>query len=853
MKNLSLKARLLLGFGACIALGLAMAVIGLSSLSRVNGHLVAVNGKWMPSVIQLAEMMQGLDDVRRAELDYLVAADPQVAAAARGRLDEAVSAVNAGRAAYDALVGSDEERRILDAATKAIDAYLTDSRAVLDMAAGGRRAEALAQSASSGIEQFERANARMLELKRFNHEGAKGEAAVSAEDYSVTRTVVIVAAVLLLIIGTTVAFLIRGAVVRVLVALDDSLAQLARGLFPPPVDVRTGDEMQRIAERTQQLAQTLRDFSNAQQDIHREHSAGRSSYRIDAARFQGAFGEMAGSVNTIAEAHIRVSQRMADVVASYARGDLSVEMDRLPGEQAAITAAVDGVRDRLAGVRDEISRLAAAAARGEFSARGDESRFEFAFRDIVASMNALMSNAEGGLSAVGRVLKALSEGNIHVRMEGRFEGDFAALQTAANQTVDQLAAIVGEISRLSAAAARGDFSARGDDRRFDNAFREIVASLNELTATAGSGLDAVAVVLKALADGDLTARMDGQYQGAFAELQEAANGTVAKLTDIVGRIRVASDAVGTAASEIATGNQDLSARTEEQAASLEETASSMEEMTATVKQNAENARQANQLAASASEAARRGSAVVGEVVSTMGAIATASRRMDEIIGVIDGIAFQTNILALNAAVEAARAGEQGRGFAVVASEVRALAQRSAAAAKEIKGLIHDSSAKVSEGGELVARAGSNMDEILGAVRRVTDIMGEISAASSEQSSGIEQVSNTVVQMDQTTQQNAAQVEEAAAAARALEEQANSLVQLVALFRMADAASMPARTPVKAPPVPLPVATAPTEAVARSQRTLRSVAAKPRAKASVAPDPTVGAVAAAGGEGNWSSF
>ena len=255
------------------------------------------------------------------------------------------------------------------------------------------------------------------------------------------------------------------------------------------------------------------------------------------------------------------------------------------------------------------------------------------------------------------------------------------------------------------------------------------------------------------------------------------------LARIVGEVRNGTDAIASASSQIATGNMDLSSRTEEQASSLEETASSMEELTSTVQQNADNARQANGLASTASQVAERGGMVVSQVVDTMASINASSKKIVDIIGVIDGIAFQTNILALNAAVEAARAGEQGRGFAVVASEVRTLAQRSAAAAKEIKLLIDDSVAKVDAGAKLVDNAGATMDEIVTSVRRVTDIMGEISSASVEQTSGIEQINMAISQMDQVTQQNASLVEEAAAAAESLQDQAGKLAQLVSVFKL----------------------------------------------------------------------
>ena len=369
-------------------------------------------------------------------------------------------------------------------------------------------------------------------------------------------------------------------------------------------------------------------------------------------------------------------------------------------------------------------------------------------------------------------------------------------------------AVEQEVNALVAAAAAGDFSQRISMAGKEGFFRQLAEGINQVVETSEQGVSDVAEVLKALAEGDLTRQMDGDYQGLFAELRDNANATVARLQEIIGQIRESTDAINTAAREIASGNVDLSSRTESQASSLEETASSMDELTSTVKQNADNSRQANQLAKGASDIAVRGGQVVGQVVDTMGAIASSSKKIADIISVIDGIAFQTNILALNAAVEAARAGEQGRGFAVVAGEVRNLAQRSAAAAKEIKELISDSTDKVGNGYKLVETAGQTMQEIVDAVKRVTDIMGEITAASVEQSQGITQVNTAVAQMDEMTQQNAALVEQAAAAAESLQDQAGSLAQAVSVFRVAATAR------VAAMPHPAPARRMPAKTLAR---------------------------------------
>jgi methyl-accepting chemotaxis protein len=318
----------------------------------------------------------------------------------------------------------------------------------------------------------------------------------------------------------------------------------------------------------------------------------------------------------------------------------------------------------------------------------------------------------------------------------------------------------------------------------------------------GGEPDYAVAIAGRIASGDLTVTIDTKPNDQTS-LLAAMKAMRDSLVNIVGQVRAGTDTIATATNQIAAGNLDLSSRTEEQASSLEETASSMEELTSTVKQNADNARQANQLAVSASDVAIKGGAVVSQVVDTMGSINESARKIADIIGVIDGIAFQTNILALNAAVEAARAGEQGRGFAVVASEVRNLAQRSAAAAKEIKTLIDDSVGKVDAGTKLVGQAGLTMQEIVESVRRVTDVMGEITAASSEQTSGIDQINQAIAQMDEVTQQNAALVEEAAAAAASLQDQAGNLALVVGVFKLdAMQNSVPA---IAAPRYPAPKA------------------------------------------------
>ncbi|MCW6029857.1 HAMP domain-containing protein [Stenotrophomonas sp. SRS1] len=532
-------------------------------------------------------------------------------------------------------------------------------------------------------------------------------------------------------------------------------------------------------------------------------------------------------------------RRAMDVSRSIADGRFDTTVGNTSRDETGqLLASMDAMTQRLRAFSEAQQDMAHRHDLGELAYRIDASAFPGDFGRIAAGTNALVGSSIELTQKIIDVVRNYAVGDLAEDLEA-LPGEKARFTEAMAITKQNLAAINGQIHRLASAAAAGDFSQRGDAGAFDHEFKVMIERLNTMMQISDENLRQLSELLKAIASGDLTVRMEGEFQGVFARMRDDANTTVGQLTGIIGSIQVAAGSINTAAVEIASGNNDLSRRTEQQAANLEETAASMEELTSTVRQNAEHARQANQLAIGAGAVASEGGQVVQDVVVTMRGIEASSKKIADIITVIDGIAFQTNILALNAAVEAARAGEQGRGFAVVASEVRTLAQRSAGAAKEIKELIEDSVDKVAIGAGLVDKAGVTMTEIVTSVQKVTDIMAEISAASQEQSAGIEQVSQTVVQLDETTQQNAALVEEATAAARSMEEQAMALTGAVARFRLATQSGVQTQ-PMAAP-----------RGAASPLKASMPAAAKPRAGSSTVTP--LRQVPAATVDGDWREF
>ncbi|OAX53442.1 methyl-accepting chemotaxis protein [Xanthomonas graminis] len=694
--NLRIGQRLALGFLAIIVLMILLTVVGIQRVHSIDRRLTAINQVNSVKQRYAINFRGSVHDRAIALRDVVLLDDP----ASRQATEHAIDALAADYARagqpLNTLLGASadpQEQAILQRIQRIEQRTMPLIAQVRSLREAGAREQAqtllLQQARPAFVDWLASINA-FIDLQEAKNRQAAKEAMATARGFAV---LMIGCTVLALLLGATIALLLTRRVVRPLLQSLRLAERIGAGDLSSPDTSTANDESGQLLRAMQQMQRRLHEVISAQREMAARHDVGAISYRMDAQRFPGEYGRMVADTNALVDGHVQTQLRITDIMGRYAIGDLSQDIAHYPGEKAAISAAMQQVKQNLHAINVQIQTLAEAACAGNFARRGQPARFEYAFRAMVENLDTMMATADDNLAK------------------------FSAL-------------------------------------------------------------------LRGIAEGDLTVRMAGNFHGVFAAMRDDANSTVHRLTDIVAHIQRTTNSIGFAAEDIARGNQELAQRSEQQAASLEQTVAAMEALTSTVKQNAEHAQRANHVALGAASVATEGRDVVGQAVDTMQGIEAASKRIADIIAVIDGIAFQTNILALNAAVEAARAGEQGKGFAVVAAEVGTLAHRASSAAKEIKTLIDDSVQRVSHGAALVHKAGSTMDQVVSSVQHVTDIMGHISAASREQANGIAQVNQTIARMDQTTQQNLALVEEASTAGRALEDQSAQLTLAVDVFRVA---------------------------------------------------------------------
>lgn len=683
--------RLSAAFAALILITLIIAGSGLWALVATKQKLDVIVEENMVKIRLSTDMLDANAQVVAAVQGLLLEDDVASYDGYLQRVHRFREAYDRSRDALYEMPATAEGKQARQQITVTRDAARALIQGVIDSNAGGDMTAARAhfEDAEVAIDQWQSSIRNNIALQQSDSDRAYADAELQTRR---GKALLITGATVALMISALLAFLITRSLT---VPLRDAIAcadRIAGGDLTAKITPIGNDEAADLLRSMANMQQRLSALINAQRELSARQTGGQSSYRIDAAGFPGAYGELVRETNELANNNAALIGQIVATATRYSIGDLSMQMRQLPGEQAVITTAMETMRSNLLAISSDIQRLASAAAQGDFTQRGEPEQFQHAFKGIIVDLNRLIDATDVSIAEIAKVLLAV-------------------------------------------------------------------------------------------ADGDLTVEARGEFSGVFADILASAGATARNLRGIIGGIQASTAVISTSAAEIAMGNSDLSQRTEQQAANLEETAASMEELTSTVRQTAEHARQAAHLAALAEQNASVGGTAAADVMRTMREIQIGSGRVAEIISVIDGIAFQTNILALNAAVEAARAGEQGRGFAVVASEVRTLAQRSANAAKDVKALIEGSSEQVRKGVALVDTASASMREIVSSIQQVRHAVGEIAAASQEQTAGIEQVNQAVVHMDKVTQQNAALVEEASAASRSLEEQAVVLNRAVVVFKV----------------------------------------------------------------------
>ena len=867
--NLSVGQRLVGMIGLAVLVAASLTGYSLSKISDTQEalHNIYVNNlipttdldniyrNMLENRAQLRVALSEVDIVTSPENKTSLALKPEEATKAIDTIVKNKEEINRLLKDYNASNLSPEERALADKFSVSRTQYVTE---ILNPALVALKNNDYAETmrlATLGREIFHRASSDMNALFKLQLEQANNADIKTALAYKSTLTMSLVALAIAISILIWLGMLMIRSIKNALGAepneIGDAATRIAAGDLNFAIPLAANDRNSAMAAMSTMQSNVKLLVSDATM-LTKAAVEGRLATRADATKHQGDYRNVVEGVNATLNSVIGPLNVAANYVDRIAKGDIPSKItDTYNGDFNAIKINLNACIDAVNNMVAEAVTLERAAIDGRLSTRADASKHQGDFRKVVVGVNNCLDAVIGPLNVAAQYVENIAKGNIPSKISDTYNGDFNTIKNNLNQCIDAVNALVADTVTLADAAKQGLLSTRADASKHQGDFRKVVDGVNStlddvmrplnvaadcvdriskgdipenITDTyygdfntiknnLNTCIDAVNrlvsdvnILAEAAVEGRITARADAtQHQGDFRKVVEGVNATLETILEPILAVKIAVETINTAAGEISSGNSDLSNRTEQQASTLEETAASMEELASTVKQNADNAKQANQLALTASSVAIRGGDVVAEVVATMSAINSSAKKIEDIISVIDGIAFQTNILALNAAVEAARAGEQGRGFAVVAGEVRNLAQRSANAAKEIKGLINDSVTKTAEGTVQVENAGNTMHEVVTSVKRVADIISEIAAASLEQSQGIDQVNNAVTSMDEATQQNAALVEQAAAAAESLVEQANALTDVISVFKIDNSGSTfaarkttPRSTPSRSP-------------------------------------------------------
>ncbi|MDO9232804.1 MAG: methyl-accepting chemotaxis protein [Methylotenera sp.] len=833
-KNVRVATKLWASFIAILSLMVLLVFVGIAQVNSINSNLTEISdmnsvkqryainfrGSVHDRAISLRDVTLVSDaavlntvfsDIDRLSNNYVDSAIP---------LDE-MFAIDGG--------ASDEERNILASIKETEAKTLPVIKEVINIKRAGDEDGAkmllMSRARPLFVEWLARIN-QLIDLEEEKNKIVTAEVRSSAEGF---QRMMILLFTVAFVIGLGFAFLITRNIVKRISAASNIAEAIKNGNINIAIDINVKDEIGRMMQQMQEMANTLKALLADIMHMSTEQDKGDTDSLINANKFKGSYRELAERINGLVVSNLQITNQSMATVKEFGQGNFDAPLKQFPGKKAFINQTIEKVRSNIKNFIAEMQHMSQQHDAGEIDVVMDTSKFTGAYLQMSQGVNAMVGAHLQEKAEMIQMMRALGDGDFGAEVK-QYPGKKATINQSIERLEGKLKGIVDSVKWVTNEHAQGNIDMSLHAHMFKGGFSELATAVNnivagqlELTEKAlacvkefGEGnfdaplekfpgkkafvndaIEQVRVNLKALnedaqmlaeaaRDGRVSVRADAsRHLGDYRKIVDGMNETLEMIVQPIVIVKQSAEAINTAAKEIAQGNADLSRRTEDQAANLEKTASSMDQLSSTVKQNADNAKQANQLAIAASGVAVKGGVAVSDVVSTMADINASAKKIEDIISVIDGIAFQTNILALNAAVEAARAGEQGRGFAVVAGEVRNLAQRSAGAAKEIKELIHDSAIKTAEGTKQVEAAGETMQEIVSSVKRVSDIIGEIAAASTEQSAGIAQINDAIIKMDDVTQQNTALVEEAAAAAESMMDQAEELMNAVSVFSIED--------------------------------------------------------------------
>jgi methyl-accepting chemotaxis protein len=808
---------------------IGLAVFNHSQMLDVFDETNYANTNIVPSMVELDKIRFKFNTLRIRLANHTLIKEPEKMAEVEAAIQKLQTELADLFKNYETYIADDKEKQMLEADKAGLNEYYVRMEPILNASRVNNKA--LAHELYIAIRiPAEKANAELaahIDYK-MNLGQVTAEAAATVKNRAGKLNILLSA--LILLATAVIGYLITCNLRKQLGGEPDEVAEIANrianGDLNSPIDLKDGDNASLMVSM-QKMQKTLKSVIDAQTEMAEENKAGNINAVIDADHFHGSYKTMTANVNHMAANQADVMRKVTACIAEFANGNFNAPLEQFPGQRAFINEGVELLRSNIKTIISDMEHMSKEHDAGDIDVRIATEHYKGAYAQMAEGVNRMVAGHVQEKEEMINVMKLLGDGDFLVQIQ-QYPGKKAEINKNLDRLKGKLKGLLDSVKWVTNEHLQGNIDMSMYADMFKGGFNELAIAINqivagqiELTEKAlacvkefGEGnfdaplekfpgkkafvneaIEQVRSNLKALNEdaqmlanaarqGRVSVRADAaRHLGDYRKIVDGMNETLGMIVSPIVTVKNAVETISTASKEIAQGNADLSRRTEDQAASLEKTAASMEELSSTVKQNADSAKQANQLASTASNVAIKGGDVVAEVVATMSSINESAKKIEDIISVIDGIAFQTNILALNAAVEAARAGEQGRGFAVVAGEVRSLAQRSASAAKEIKELIADSVSKTAEGTRQVENAGSTMQDIVTSVKRVTDIIGEIAAASLEQSAGIEQVNEAIMKMDDVTQQNTALVEEAAAAAESLMEQAEELMNAVSVFTL----------------------------------------------------------------------